>query len=283
MSIWQSPGTTGIIRRNNIPGTTSCIFTYSSQDTRTLQNGLDIVPAVVRCRNGINVPIPDLSNARDSVQVSIGSGCTVFDVDVVIDTLIHTFVSDMVIYLRKGPVGVRIFNRSGGGGDNFIGTIFDDEAPVNVLPPPFTGRFRPNTPLAPFDSQATDGYWRLHITDTVGGDSGFLRAWCVAISYRCPTGGIQTVEIPNHYILKQNYPNPFNPETSIKYGLPKGQLVKLVVFDVLGREVVTLVNEFKPPGVYEANFDASNYASGIYFYKLETADFAETKKMILIK
>jgi len=284
MNIWQSAGTTGIFRRNNIPGTTSCVFTYSSQDTRILQNGLDIIPATIRCRNGLNIPIPQVGSIVDSVQVALG-GCTVADVDVVIDTLIHTWLSDLKIYIRKASVGVLIANQIGGSGDNFIGTIFDDEAFVITPPPPppFTGRFRPSFPLTPFDGQLTDGYWRLHITDTVAGDSGFLRAWCVAVSYICPVGGIQTVEIPNHYRLSQNYPNPFNPTTTIKFGMPRGEKVKLVIYDMLGREVKVLVDEFKNSGTYEVSFDASSLSSGVYFYKLETPNFAATKKMLLVK
>jgi Secretion system C-terminal sorting domain/Kelch motif/Galactose oxidase, central domain len=89
--------------------------------------------------------------------------------------------------------------------------------------------------------------------------------------------------VPHAYSLSQNYPNPFNPSTVIKYSLPKAGLVKLVVFDILGREVRTLVNEVKTAGIYSVNFDASSLASGVYFYKVESGDFVQTKKMLLIK
>ena len=94
--------------------------------------------------------------------------------------------------------------------------------------------------------------------------------------------------IPESYILQQNYPNPFNPFTKIKFDiLPdvNGQMsdVKLIVYDILGKEVVTLVNEKLSPGKYEADFDGSNFASSIYFYKLEAGSFIETKRMMLLK
>lgn len=89
--------------------------------------------------------------------------------------------------------------------------------------------------------------------------------------------------IPRLYNLSQNYPNPFNPSTKISYEIPKSGLVKLVVTDVLGREVKTLVNEFKQAGSYTLEFNASNYASGVYFYKITSGDFTDTKKMVLIK
>ena len=100
-----------------------------------------------------------------------------------------------------------------------------------------------------------------------------------------PSIGITTIsiEIPEKFSLSQNYPNPFNPSTNIRYELPKNGFVKLVVFDELGREIETLVNEKQTAGTYEATFDASKFSSGIYFYKLQTENFSETKKMILIK
>jgi hypothetical protein len=89
--------------------------------------------------------------------------------------------------------------------------------------------------------------------------------------------------LPKKYTLKQNYPNPFNPTTTIKYSIPKLSFVTLKVFDVLGNEVAVLVNEDKPVGKYEVEFDASNLSSGVYFYQIQAGDFIDTKKMILLK
>jgi hypothetical protein len=89
--------------------------------------------------------------------------------------------------------------------------------------------------------------------------------------------------VPEDFSLSQNYPNPFNPSTVISYRLPVTSFVTLKVCDILGREVATLVNEEKPAGEYEVEFDGSNLPSGIYFYQLKAGEFAETKKMILLK
>jgi hypothetical protein len=89
--------------------------------------------------------------------------------------------------------------------------------------------------------------------------------------------------VPEKYFLSQNYPNPFNPSTNIRYELPKTGFVKLVVLDALGREIETLVNEKQTAGTYEATFNASQYTSGVYFYRFTTDNFSETKKMLLIK
>jgi hypothetical protein len=88
---------------------------------------------------------------------------------------------------------------------------------------------------------------------------------------------------PTSFTLNQNYPNPFNPTTYIKYGLSKNQHVTLKIFNMLGKEVTTLVDEVKPAGYHQVQFHAANLPSGIYFYKITAGSFVETKKMILIK
>ncbi|WP_337866977.1 T9SS type A sorting domain-containing protein [Ignavibacterium sp.] len=89
--------------------------------------------------------------------------------------------------------------------------------------------------------------------------------------------------LPLSFSLNQNYPNPFNPSTSIKYQVSSISNVSLKVYDVLGKEVVTLVNQIQPAGNYEVSFNASSLTSGIYFYKLQAASFSQTKKMLLLK
>jgi len=106
-----------------------------------------------------------------------------------------------------------------------------------------------------------------------------------AVTSICTMIGVngQQGEIPKEYILEQNYPNPFNPKTIINYELPITNYVLIKVYDVLGNEVSTLVNEKQNAGSYEVEFDGSNFASGVYYYKLTSDGFAETKKMLLTK
>ena len=89
--------------------------------------------------------------------------------------------------------------------------------------------------------------------------------------------------VPSKFELMQNYPNPFNPSTSIEYSVPSNEYVLLKVYDLLGNEVNTLVNERQSAGNYEVNFDASNLASGIYFYRIQSGSFIQTKKLMLLK
>ena len=95
-------------------------------------------------------------------------------------------------------------------------------------------------------------------------------------------------EIPKQFRLHQNYPNPFNPETKIRFEIPsdvkrKTSNVKLIIYDILGKEIVTLVNEQLQPGLYEVTFNGQNLSSGIYFYQLRLENFTDTKKLVLIK
>jgi hypothetical protein len=89
--------------------------------------------------------------------------------------------------------------------------------------------------------------------------------------------------LPDTYELSQNYPNPFNPNTSIEFAIPNSGIVKLVVFDVLSREISTLVNGHLDAGTYMVKFDASGLASGTYFYRIESGSFVAVKKMVLLK
>jgi len=92
-----------------------------------------------------------------------------------------------------------------------------------------------------------------------------------------------TSQLPLEYALYQNYPNPFNPSTTVRYDLPKATFVTLAIFDVLGRQISTIVEEEKPAGTYQVNFYMPNLPSGVYFYRFQTRDYVKTKKFVLLK
>lgn len=98
-------------------------------------------------------------------------------------------------------------------------------------------------------------------------------------------GGViqNNTELPDKYSLSQNYPNPFNPETKIAFDIPQLSNVKLIIYDITGRAVATLVNQELQPGRYEYKFGGDKFASGVYIYKINAGDFSEVKKMFLIK
>ena len=103
--------------------------------------------------------------------------------------------------------------------------------------------------------------------------------------YDSPLTDIAVVpgEVPEKYGLTQNYPNPFNPSTNIEFDIAKTSAAKIVVYDMLGRALETLADQTMMPGKYSVTWNASNYPSGVYFYKLQAGDFVQTKKMMLVK
>jgi len=130
-------------------------------------------------------------------------------------------------------------------------------------------------------------YW----TATTLQPSEFFSGWAVRSNggisryYNAIITGIENnnPEMPSDFALLQNYPNPFNALTNIKYQILNPVNVKIVVFDILGKEVATIVNEYKSPGTYSVSFNAANLSSGVYFYKMTAGDFTDVKRMILTK
>jgi len=99
-----------------------------------------------------------------------------------------------------------------------------------------------------------------------------------------PSVGISKPDqLPNNVAFLQNYPNPFNPSTKISFSIPTRGYVKLIVYDLLGKEVKTLLSEERNPGSYEVNFDAAGLSSGTYVYRLQVNNFVDSKKMFLLK
>jgi hypothetical protein len=135
-------------------------------------------------------------------------------------------------------------------------------------------------PTMPLD-KGTTYTWKVRAYDPTGwGD------WSDIWSFTTTTGDQLLFENNNHpntYALYQNYPNPFNPVTLIRYDIPKASFVTIVIFDLLGREVTKLVNDKKPAGRYEAEWNGGFVPSGVYIYKIKAGDFVDTKKMVLVK
>ncbi|HEY3252013.1 MAG TPA: SBBP repeat-containing protein, partial [Ignavibacteria bacterium] len=139
-------------------------------------------------------------------------------------------------------------------------------------------------------SLAVDGSGNVYVT---GGSTGSGTGVDYATLKYSQMVGITPIsnEIPETFRLEQNYPNPFNPNTKIKFQIPllrgvsegRGVFVQLIIYDLLGCEIATLVNEQLQPGTYEIEFDGTNYPSGVYYYRLVVGAYLETKKMILIK
>jgi hypothetical protein len=151
-----------------------------------------------------------------------------------------------------------------------------------VTAPPQTSEFIPTNAQWKYQRMALPiGTNKIQFNAiTAYGNQLYIDSICVKM---IPVGISNNGGIPKNFTLSQNYPNPFNPSTQITFSLPKASDVKLVVFDILGREVATLVNGFKQAGTHSIEFNASSLSSGVYFYRLESGTFTDTKKMLLLK
>ncbi len=227
--------------------------------------------------------IPDLGSYSDSVLVTASGQIANLRVFVLLN---HTYVSDITLTLR-GPQGqsVILYTQPGVNTSNDIITVFDGAADSSVSlfagQAPYSPRIKPSNSLTVFNGTQSAGYWKLTIADGAGSDIGYINGWGVQTNIVTGTGN--ETQVPYKFYLDQNYPNPFNPVTSINFGLAKDEDVNIVVYDILGREIKTLVNEYKMAGNYKVEFNAASYASGIYFYKIKAGDFVDIKKMVLVK
>ena len=138
-------------------------------------------------------------------------------------------------------------------------------------------------------AEVDSGFPYLYNVTTFASNGVYLFAGTYSGVWRRPLSEMITnvhlpsTEVPSQLALHQNYPNPFNPSTTIKYELPKSSIVRLSVYDMLGRQVSVLVNEKKDAGVHEVKFDGSNLSSGVYFYRIQAGDFVQSKKLVVLK
>jgi hypothetical protein len=221
-------------------------------------------------------------------------------------TVVDTSFTDSLVFslavlgtnLFAGGVGVHLSTNNGTTWTvDSTGMGF---TPVNSLAVSGTNVFAGTNGGGVFLSTSNGTSWTAVNSGLPGGNSSFTRSLTLVGTYlfvvtddglvwRRPLSemitGIedQSNEIPTQFILAQNYPNPFNPSTKIRFQVPNSSFVNLKVYDVLGNEVATLVNEERPVGSYEVDFNAAGLSSGIYFYTINAGTFVETKKMILLK
>jgi len=152
-----------------------------------------------------------------------------------------------------------------------------------------------NVKVSNSSSSAQTGFWLGDYIGITAYNNKVRPIWTTTVGYGNSdlwtaiidtfTIGVKAIssEIPDRISLSQNFPNPFNPNTIIRFQIKDSRFVTLKIFDILGKEIETLVNEKQAPGTYEVNLDGSNYPSGVYYYKITAGDYSETKKMILIK
>lgn len=207
----------------------------------------------------------------------------------------HTYLAELNVSLIS-PAGTEIVLASGVGNDNdnFINTNFDDYAFTRIDDTsnhaPFTGTFKPIERLWLLNGENTGGTWKLKVVDNGSGDGGILNSWSLVLKY---SSDYDNSIIPSKFALSDNYPNPFNPTTRIMFSVPYRARIKIIISDILGRQVIKLLDDFREPAMEDyVDFNTSDsrinsgsgLASGVYFYSLIVDDkFIESKKMVLLK
>jgi subtilisin-like proprotein convertase family protein len=240
------------------------------------------VPIGAQASVNPELTIPD-NNATgiQSLLVISGTGGTVtanFNVDV---NITHTYIGDLVVRLTS-PTGtlVTLHNRTGGSANDIIGNY-----PLTLTP---------SQSLSAFLGQPLDGTWRLAVIDLAGQDVGVLHTWGIndVSGFECDAATDVASIAPSavtRFALLGNRPNPFDPSTVIRFAVPgEGATVTLSIFDVSGRRVRTLQDGFLPNGEHEISWNGLDEggrraSAGIYFYRLESAEFRETRKMVLVR
>ncbi len=249
----KHPGSTSFYMRDSVNHTFTLLPTsYDNVNNKimaTVRNFGEIVFGEPDVTPGANVPLPFEPARYDTVNV------------LVYDSL----------YVKWTGQGLYDSFRVQVSEDSTFNTVLIDSTLKSSL-------------MAIYNLTDTTYYWR--VSAMVNSVSGvWTDAWSFKVDTTSTTVGVEDPgnTIPQKYYLSQNYPNPFNPASIINYEIPKSSLVTLKVYDVLGREVATLVNEEKQAGRYNVTFNASKYSSGVYFYRITAGDFSQIKKMVLLK
>ncbi|MCX6165042.1 MAG: M28 family peptidase [Ignavibacteriae bacterium] len=234
------------------------------------------------CSNTSPKPITDMELTTDTIWIPQIGLVTNIKVNLNIN---HTNDGDIVIMLVSPSSSTTLSQYNGTGGQNYTNTTFDDSASISIIQgtPPFTGSYKPQSAFSFMLNQQLQGPWVLKIYDNKIGDQGTLLSWCLNLKYASTISVKENNGIINCFKLYQNYPNPFNPSTNIKFQIPKNCFVSLKVYDLLGKEVETLVNGNYSQGTYEVVWDAKNFPSGLYFYRLQAGEYSETKKTMVLK
>ncbi len=227
---------------------------------------------------GLAIPDNTPAGISDAVNVALSPSNmpTVSDVEVFVN-ITHTWQGDLIVSLTS-PTGttVVLHNRTGSSTDDVYGWY-----PLELAP---------DGDLGLFAGEGTDGDWTLSVSDNAGADTGTLNNWCLKLTYS-GTVGIEDGEgqnVPLRYALHPNYPNPFNPMTTIEFELPMPGKTMLSIYDLQGRLVKVLKNEYMAAAVHSVRWDGTNsrgarVASGSYYLRMQAEDYDAVHKMMLLK
>lgn len=245
-------------------------------------------------RTELGKPIHDLAHTIDTLLIpgvgtKSGTGnMKVVALEVLFDTILHSFPDDLEITLSHQGVSDTLVFHQGNGSENFIQLKLSDaaEMPVDSGVSPFSGNYLPYKPLSAFSGLDPDGPWVLDIYDAMAGNIGTLDDWSLLIytAEEESATGIQPVpkDESDGTTLFQNYPNPFHNQTTISYFLPRPTEVEIVVYNMLGQVVASFPHAGIEIGKHHIEWNAQDHASGIYFVRLRSESSTLYRKMLLL-
>ncbi len=288
------------------PASTNVIYYFAAQDASatmiaTLPSGgkglnppgtiapmqffnyrVDNIAASGLCSVNTPIVINDNSNTYD--QITVNEQGDLVDIDVMVDITHPRTYELRLVLISPDNTPVSLSDRNGNEGDNYTQTIFDDQAVISIKEgvAPFTGRFRPETPLNSLKNKEIKGQWQLRVAESGNVNSGMLNQWCLHFLYKDYTIGLEENPYLNNEILYQNFPNPASKSTTIKFRLPNKSNITLSLYDINGNRIHTLISGFHQAGMHLLVISVSDLEPGMYLYTLESDYLITTKKMIII-
>lgn len=241
--------------------------------------------------HGLGLPINDNETTQSTIEVDVSewnkSGHILTSLEVYIDSILHSRVSDLVITLSHNGITDTLVSHVQDDGKNFLWTTFKDQAVKDLEDwfTPFSGEFKPFQPLSIFNGTDPNGEWTLNIYDNKTGGSGFLHSWGIKPLFEKTTAikEVQLGEEKSKILLGQNFPNPFSGKTQINWENEINGFTQIKIFNLNGQEITTLINHQMPAGKHTLEFEGSQLSPGMYYYQLRIEKYIETKKLIIQK
>jgi photosystem II stability/assembly factor-like uncharacterized protein/subtilisin-like proprotein convertase family protein len=256
---------------------------------RTTNGGFWNEPGVFQNKL-LDKPIPDNSETKDTITVEVlqfrESGYELTGLELMLDSIMHTRISDLEISLTHDNVTATFVSHVTDPGANFLWLRLKDNATKQITDgtAPFSGNYKPYTPLNAFDGLDPDGEWILTVFDNQSGHTGTLKAWGIMPLFekRVSIGEPVGRESGQKIHLSQNMPNPFSRKTRIEWNSEINGMTTLKIYNIHGQEILTLMNKFLPEGKYSVGFDGSQLSPGVYYYSLQVGQYRLTKKCIIM-
>lgn len=239
----------------------------------------------------IGMMIIDNEETKSTIEVNVSDYLRdeyyLTGVELMIDSIMHSRVSDLEISLTHNDVTATLVYHVTDQGENFLYSKLTDAATDLITDgtAPFSGNHKPYQALSAFNGHDPNGDWTLSIYDSDAGHEGSLNAWGIKPIYEKVISGDNQISIEQHHQIEllQNIPNPYTGATKFEWNSEISGHTTLKVFNINGQELATLLDNFVQAGEHTINFNGSDLSTGVYYYQLRVNNFVQTKKMIIKK